>query len=127
MAETITFKGTTIWDGATNGAGYDFTPSALVVNITEAGAPLGTGYWIKQGNTTPATHTLDLNWATTDKAALRSAIEALATATLGSLVLPDWGTFTNCRLSGVGTFDSRKSSSSTGYIVTATLTFTQYP
>ncbi|MBI1291205.1 hypothetical protein GC173_08160 [bacterium] len=127
MAEQITFRGSVLWDDATNGAGWDFRPGMVTEEATEAKAPLGVGFWVKPAGSTPATHTLELAWRTTDKSALALSIRSLATVSLGALVVPGWGSFGNCRLSAVSEFESFKSDAATGYIVRATLTFTEYP
>ncbi len=125
--ETITFRGTTVWDEASDGAGYEFKPGNLVEEAVEVKAPLGDGYWVKPGGRATATHKLSAQWRTQTPATLRAAIVALATSTFGDLVIPVWGTYPNCRLSGVGDWEASGSDAETGYIVRGELTFTQYP
>jgi len=82
---------------------------------------------VKPAGKSTVTHSLELAWRSTDKAGLASLVRGLMTPTLGALVVPDEGTFAKCRLSAVSDFDSFKSDAGTGYIVQATLTFTEYP
>ena len=93
----------------------------------ELRAPLGTGHWVKPAGVTEASHSLRVQWRTQDKASLLVLLESLAAVELGDLVVPGWGTFPNCRLRGVGGLDSFRSDGATGYIVSASLDFVQYP
>lgn len=127
MAEQITFRGVVLWDDAVNGAGWSFKPGVLVDEASEAKAPLGVGYWVKPAGVATATHSLELAWRTTNKLGIAGTVRGLTSVVLGALVVPGWGTFGNCRLSGVSDFESFKSDAATGYIVKATLTFTEYP
>jgi hypothetical protein len=127
MAEQILYRSVVLWDSAANGAGWDFKPGVLVDEASEAKAPLGVGYWVKPAGVATATHTLELAWRTSNKLGIASTVRGLATAALGPLVVPGWGTFAKCRLSSVSDFESFKSDAATGYILRATLTFTQYP
>jgi hypothetical protein len=125
MADVILFRGTTIWDGATNGAGWSFRRNLMGEGVVEAQAPLGDGYWLKPASKAAVTHSLELAWRVTDKGALAAMISGLMTPALGSLVIPGEGTFTKCRLSEASEFESFKSDGS-AYVVRSTLTFTQY-
>ena len=72
-------------------------------------------------------HKLELIWITDDPAALKAAIEALATEDLGDLVVPIWGTFSNCRLSNISEWVNITPTDDSKYLIRATLTFTEYP
>lgn len=126
MSETITYRGTTIWSDATSGVSWRVRPRGGGREVLEVAAPLGEGYWLKQGNTLVEEIDVDLVWIVADKGALRAAILALSTGVVGSLVVPDWGTFANCRLMPPPQFESFKTSGS-NYIVQATLQFRAYP
>lgn len=126
MPEQITFRGSVLWDDSVTGAGWSFTPGATVEAAIEAKAPLGDGYWIKPAGRELTSHSLELTWLTSDPGGLRAAVQALASATLGTLVVPGWGSFSRCRLSGVGNFTPQKSEGAK-YLVSTSLTFTQYP
>jgi hypothetical protein len=126
MPNQISFNGTVIWDGATNGLGWRQILGSKVPEVLEKRSPQGEGYWLKPAGTQAAEHRLEMAWHATDKAALRAMIEGLMGTTRGDLVIPGEGTISNCRLSGVGEWQSRKSSG-TSYIVENTLTFTEYP
>ncbi len=129
MADVITFKGETIFDSADTddtGIGWSFSPGALVQEANEVGPSIGIGYWVKPGNVATSSHTLDLQWRTATPATIRVAIEALATATTGALVIPIWGTIAKLRLSGVGAFECNPSDSGK-FTLKTSLTFTGYP
>ena len=127
MSEQIVFRGVVLWDRAVNGAGWDFQPSPLVEDAVELRAPLGTGHWVKPAGVAEASHLLRVQWRTQDKASLLVLLESLAAVELGDLVVPGWGTLPNCRLRGVGELESFRSDGATGYIVSASLDFVQYP
>ena len=126
MPEVITFKGATIWSTATNGAGWKFVPGVRVQQKIVAGPSIGIGHWIKPANVEPAVHTLDIQWRTTDPGAIKTMLEGLALATAGDLVVPVWGTF-RCYLASPGALEPMKSDAATGWIVSTTLTFEEYP
>lgn len=125
MADVITFRGATIFSTASGGVGYAMRPASLGDGMMEIGPPQGKGYWLKEGNPEPADHDLELTFLAASVSGVRAAIDALMTGETGSLVVPDWGTFTNCRLMtptwGVAT------GSDVGKIVPVTLSFRQYP
>lgn len=127
MATTITYQGTTLWDSATNGAGWNLRPGVIVREVIDKAPSLGIGYWVKPANKARATHVLEIAWHTTTPGALIALVDGLANGSLGSLVVPGWGTFLRCRLADVGELRSFKSDSVTGYVVETSLTFEQYP
>ena len=127
MADTITFRGTTLLDSGDNGVGWSFEPGSLVERAIENEAEVGVGTWIKPGGVPAATHTLDLAWVTATPGTIKAAVVALATVDLGELVLPIWGSFANCRLSNVGNWKATPSDGATGYTLEVQLTFTEYP
>lgn len=126
MAEVVTYKGTTIWSDAVDGFAFKTDPSGAGMDVERVGAPLGTGYWNKAGNIREATISVFLVWATTDKSAIRNTLNALADHTTGTLVTPDWGTFTNCLLDGVPQFETMKGPGDE-YMISLTLSFIQQP
>lgn len=128
MSDVITFRGTTIFNTATTsprGIGWSLSPGMLAQDAIEATPAQGIGTFVKAGNVPPATHTLELAWFATDAGALRLSIEALATTTTGSLVLPVWGTLARCRLDGASGWEAIPTDG--GYLVKASLSFVQYP
>lgn len=127
MADTITYRGSAIWSNATDGAGYSFRPATPRREVMETRAPNGgVGYWIQDNGVEAVTHTLEVAWRHAVPATLLANIQAAAMdSTLGSLVVPVWGTFTNCRLEGVEWGESQGSDGV--YLIRATLTFRQYP
>ena len=123
----ISFRGTTIWSSATNGAGWRFAPGARVRESVDKTAPLGDGTWSLPGRLPEVEHSLELQWRAATPAVIEALIAGLAgNISRGALVVPGYRAYPYCRLSGVGSFDSFKSDSATGYIVRTTLTFTEY-
>lgn len=126
MADQISFRGVVIFDGATNGAGYQVTPGSLEPETIENRPSQGIGYWLKRGNVEKAEHRIEVQWRTSDPAALKAVLDALVGPTLGALVVPVWGTLNGCSMKR----PEWKPASGTGggmKIVQATLTFEQYP
>lgn len=124
MPNTISFRGDTIWE---DGPEFNLTPGGMGEDAVEARSQTGTGYWIKPAGFSYAEHRLDLVFATSDPGALRESLNDMATAVLGTLAVPGWGSFTKCRLLAPSDFSSFKSDDATGYIVRVTLTFREYP
>jgi len=124
MSDSISFKGSTIFNSASSGIGYQFTPGSLVRNVVEAGAPQGIGYWIKQGNKQPAVHVLSLQWFLAGADDMQATIDALADGTVGTLTVPGFS-FAKCLLTNIGAWSYAPTDS--GYTVSTTLTFRQYP
>ena len=123
----VAFCGHTLWNNDSGGAGYRFRPGATVRRAIEAAAPLGTGYWVKLENYGLAQHTLVASWYGADPEALRAAVLAFADGRIGTLAVHGYGSYANCRLSECSDFDVFKTDSTHGHVVSATLTFTQYP
>lgn len=124
MAEVITFKGTELWSTANGGAGWSFVAGSLAPQVIRSEAQLGVGVWRKVGNTAGATHRLELQRRTTDPEGWRRALEGLAGATAGVLVVPGRGSIT-CTLESCGEFSAFKTD--VGYVVSTALTFVEDP
>lgn len=122
----ITFRGTTIWDSESTGAGYELRAGSLTPQVIETGAAQGVGYWLKPGNTEPAQHVLSISWRG-NKTAIKAAVDALMGLPTGALVTPDYGTISNCVLVGASTWESQRSDETDVYLVSTDLTFRQYP
>lgn len=127
MPDQITFNGDVVWDDETNGAGWQFYRGVIQRPVIEERAPQGTGYWIKEDGRNTATHTLDVQWRTTNISTLLAAVQAMQDTELGELVIPGHGTIPRCRFESIGDIRTTKSDDATGYIVETTLTFIEYP
>ncbi len=126
MAETITFRGVTIWtDAAGDGAGYQFTAASVVPEPVEVPSPLGVGTWIKPGNSRAADHQLDIEWVTATPMTVKALVDGLAGITRGSLVVPSHGTINNVRLADIAPWEQVRVAD--GYHLRTILTFRQYP
>jgi hypothetical protein len=123
---TITHLGVTLMDEATNGAGWRFLPGLKRREMVEVAAPQGDGYWLKPGPLTAAVHRLEMQWRVANPGTWLATMEGWDMESTGDLVVPDWGTLTNCKLSDKGGIDNPFPTDG-GWIITATLTFTQYP
>lgn len=126
MAQVITFRGTTIWNGATNGAGFSFRSGSLVKQPVENQSPRGVGYWRKPGPTAKATHVLDCQWIVANDGVIQGIVEPLiGLLDGGALVVPGYASRANCVLADVSDWASQGTVG--GVIVSATLTFEEYP
>lgn len=124
----ILYRGTVIWDSSTNGVGWSFRPVPPVASAIEKKAPLGVGYWVLPDGVESVSYTLELQWRSATPAVIESLVRGVsASATRGTLVVPAYGTYQNCRLSAVSELDSFRSDEETGYITRGSLTFTEYP
>lgn len=127
---SITYRGETIWSCDDEGIAWSFEAGSSSIEVVEERAPLGTGYWVKQSGRGIAEHSLSMTWLTTDMPAIKSVIDDLMDGGIGSLVVPDWGTFPNCRIASTSAWQSRRSAESDSppaYILTVSLTFSGYP
>lgn len=122
----ITFRAVTIYDRDGTGLKFKFTPGIGGEAKVENRAVLGTGYWVKPAGFDKAVHTLELWWSTATPETTRLIILGLKTVDVGDLVIPGWGTYTNCMLADVAPFVNEKSQSGL-YRLETTLTFDQYP
>ena len=125
MAETITFRGSTIWSDAAGGVGYRMRLGSKVPEVVENPSEIGVGVWLKPANTRAADHILELQWVTATPATPRATILALAGITRGSLVVPSHGTITNLRLYDISDWD--QSPIEGGYALRVALTFREDP
>jgi hypothetical protein len=123
----ISFRGVTIWDSAVNGVGWRFVPGVPVREAVDKRARLGDGSWSLGGPMGEVEHSLSIQWRTNSPATIEAMVRGLAgSVERGALVVPDFGTYQNCRLSAVGAMEPMKSDQATGWIISTTLTFTEY-
>jgi len=122
----ITYKGDTIFSCATGGVGWKFTPGFRVKQAYEIQASVGEGYWIKEGPTSAATHTLELTYKAS-AASVIALVYDLIDHRLGTLAVPNYGSFTNCRLSAVSSVETVMLANDDDLVLRLSLTFTQYP
>lgn len=129
MAIQITYRGATLWDNTVDGAGYSFRPGASKRDVIETRAPNGgVGYWVQDNGIEAVEHELELAWRYGIPTTLLATIKALAeNSALGTLTIPVWGSYSNCRIANVEWGEAQASDAATGYLVRATLTFRQYP
>lgn len=127
MSDTITFNGTTLYSTG-DGIGHSFVPGILQRNVIEERAPLGTGYWLKDNGIDATTHTLVLAWHLSGPglASKRTTLFNLMTVSTGTLYLPGYGTYTNCRLARITNWQV-VGTTNNEYLVSVALEFVEYP
>ena len=124
---SCTFRGTTIWNEATNGVAYDVAGFLLADEIGIEAPPQGDGEFVKDFGRAGADGTLFLVYRIADNGldALWELLSGLSGPPRGSLVTPE-GTFPNCILRSVSQPNPRRvrlQSGAVGWIVEVELTF----
>lgn len=124
MADVITFRGLTLYSSLAGGVEWQFTHGGGLMEEHElVPAPLGRGYFEREGNMAVPVHTLRLAWVVGDVAALRASVVGVLRGGRGTLVVPGEGNLTNCR--GLMPEWGERQRLDLGELVRATITFEQ--
>ena len=124
MADIVTFRGTTIYDGANGGGACGLlTPQPGGKEIIENAPPQGVGSFSKEGRKIERELSLQLIFHTATPFAVVVQIEGLRGATRGTLTVPVHGSFSNCALVSADVVRFEKSKL---WLLEMKLTFRQY-
>ncbi len=127
MGDKVTFRGVDLLEMGVNGASWWMDPGGPpTVQAIEKAAPLGTGYWLKEGNKETTDHLVTLVWKST-VGTVRDILASVNSIAVGDLVVPDHGTFSKCRLVSWTPFEKPQKTNGDLYLITSELLFREYP
>lgn len=118
---TITFGGTTIWDDAAGGVGFDLDSTPIVRRPIVTAPDQGDGVWLKRGSRESGAVGLALSFVVPNWTTPVDTIAALVGETPRSLVTPI-GTFAGAVLQDVD-LTARPTLTADGYRVELSCTF----
>lgn len=122
---SIAFGGTTIYNEASTGVSFKFSPNVIVGKLREEEMPLTNGIIFGDLGEKGATHTLKIVWKDSSPADILSTLRQAARHKRATFSVPDWGSFNKCCIVDIQQGEEPKLTDGGNYLIEYILTIRQ--